>query len=135
MDKAGSRIGFVGVGRMGANMARRLRDQGWRVTALHDASEEAARMLAAEIGAEAVSLPSAVTAAADIIVTVVSDDAAHLSIFSNSATSLLAGAAGRLFINCATLSPRVHAEAIRRARAAGASAIEACMASSIPQAR
>ena len=29
-------IGFVGVGRMGANMARRLHDQGHRITAVQD---------------------------------------------------------------------------------------------------
>ncbi|NDE99971.1 MAG: NAD(P)-dependent oxidoreductase, partial [Verrucomicrobia bacterium] len=30
------KIGFVGVGRMGANMARRLKDQGYSVTAVFD---------------------------------------------------------------------------------------------------
>ena len=49
--------------------------------------------------------------------------------------SLLAGARGRVFINCATLSPATHVEVERRARKAGASTLEACMASSITQAR
>ena len=49
--------------------------------------------------------------------------------------SLLRGAAGKIFINCATISPKVHVEIERRAEAAGANALEACMASSIPQAR
>jgi 3-hydroxyisobutyrate dehydrogenase-like beta-hydroxyacid dehydrogenase len=40
-----------------------------------------------------------------------------------------------LFINCATVSPSIHAEVERRAERAGAQSIEACMASSIPQAR
>ena len=31
-----SRIGFVGVGRMGANMARRLHETGHPVVAIHD---------------------------------------------------------------------------------------------------
>ena len=35
MSKA--RIGVVGTGRMGANMARRLKDQGYPVTAVYDA--------------------------------------------------------------------------------------------------
>ena len=46
-------IGFVGVGRMGANMARRLRDVGYRVTAVYDARPEVAAEVAGEVGAEA----------------------------------------------------------------------------------
>ena len=30
------KIGFVGVGRMGANMARRLKECGYKVTAVYD---------------------------------------------------------------------------------------------------
>jgi 3-hydroxyisobutyrate dehydrogenase-like beta-hydroxyacid dehydrogenase len=37
------RIGFVGVGRMGANMARRLSECGYPVTALFDVNRAAAR--------------------------------------------------------------------------------------------
>jgi 3-hydroxyisobutyrate dehydrogenase len=48
---------------------------------------------------------------------------------------LLINARGKLFINCATISPQVHVEVEKRAEAAGAQALEACMASSITQAR
>ena len=44
------RIAFVGVGRMGANLARRLKDKGYRITAVYDTQEEVAGRLAAEIG-------------------------------------------------------------------------------------
>ena len=40
-------IGFVGVGRMGANMARRLKDRGFHVTAVYDTNRKAATDLAA----------------------------------------------------------------------------------------
>ena len=46
-------IAFVGVGRMGANMARRLKDCEYNVTAVNDVNREVASELAAEIGAEA----------------------------------------------------------------------------------
>jgi 3-hydroxyisobutyrate dehydrogenase len=49
--------------------------------------------------------------------------------------SLLNGAKGKLFINCATVSPDVHREVEKSASAAGAQSLEACMASSITQAR
>ena len=44
-------------------------------------------------------------------------------------------ARGKLFINCATISPEVHVEIEQLAEKAGAQALEACMASSITQAR
>jgi 3-hydroxyisobutyrate dehydrogenase len=40
-----------------------------------------------------------------------------------------------LFINCATVSPGIHVEIGKLAQKAGAASLEACMASSIPQAR
>jgi 3-hydroxyisobutyrate dehydrogenase len=128
-------IGFVGVGRMGANMARRLKDCGYAVTAVYDARAETARDVAKELGAKAEVTLAGVTAAAEVIFSVVTDDAAQLGIFAETGDSLLVGARGKTFVNCATLSPKVHVEVARRARAAGADALEGCMASSIPQAR
>ena len=129
------RIGFVGVGRMGANMARRLKDCGYRVTAVYDSHPPSAAALAKEIGARHVTKLAAVTAASDIVFTVVTDDAAQLSVFSETGDSLLSRAKGKIFINCATLTPKVHVEVERRAKRVGAASLEACMASSIPQAR
>jgi 3-hydroxyisobutyrate dehydrogenase len=133
MSKA--RIGIVGTGRMGANMARRLKDQGYPVTAVYDAFPQIAADLAAELGCEAPRTLAEVTAAADVILTVVTDDAAMRAIFKSGGDSLLGGAGGRIFINCATVSPAVHEEVDAACRAAGAAALEACMASSITQAR
>jgi 3-hydroxyisobutyrate dehydrogenase len=133
MSKA--RIGFVGTGRMGANMARRLKDQGYPVTALYDAYPKIAADLAAEIGAAPAATLAEVTAAADVIITVVTDNEAMRGIFASEGDSLLAGATGKTFINCATVSPEVHVEVDAAAMAAGATSLEACMASSITQAR
>lgn len=130
-----STIGFVGVGRMGANMARRLKETGHEVVALYDARPEAARALAAELGSHACHARSEVTERSEIVFTVVPDDAAMREIFCDPRDNLLMGAQGRLFINCATLTPSVHREMEEAAHAAGARALEACMASSIPQAR
>jgi 3-hydroxyisobutyrate dehydrogenase len=129
------RIGFVGVGRMGANMARRLKDAGYAVSAVYDVDHPRARELAAEIGAMAPEKLAAVTAASDVVITVVTDDAAMHAIYATSGDSLLTGARGKVFINAATITPAVHVAVDELIAAAGASAIEACMASSIPQAR
>ena len=128
-------IAFVGTGRMGGNMARRLKDCGYNVTAVYDAHAPIAADLAKELGAAHCTTLAAVTAAAELIITVVTDDAAQLKVFAETGDSLLTGAKGKTFINCATLTPKVHAEVERRARAAGAASLEGCMASSIPQAR
>jgi 3-hydroxyisobutyrate dehydrogenase len=128
-------IGFVGVGRMGANMARHLADCRFHVTAVYDVNRAKATKLASELGCVACQDLSEVTAQSDVIITVVSDDAAMREIFAKSDDNLLVNARGKLFINCATVTPRVHLEVEELARKAGARSLEACMASSITQAR
>lgn len=120
---------------MGGNMARRLKDCGYTISAVYDVHAPAAAALAAELGATHAARLADVTAAADVIFTVVTDDAAQLAVFAEDGDSLLVGARGKVFVNCATLTPAVHVEVQRRAQAAGAVSLEGCMASSIPQAR
>lgn len=129
------KLGFVGVGRMGANIALRLHDVGYPVVAVYDVRSEAAAELAPRVGAEAVTSLSRVTELSDAIFTVVTDDAAMYSIFSPTGDSLLRNCTDKLFVNCATLSPQVHVDVERLAGERGALTLEACMASSIPQAR
>ena len=81
MANADYKIGVVGVGRMGANIARHLNDEGFNVTAVYDVASERAEELAAEIGATAAGELANVTALADYIITVVTDDAAMRTIF------------------------------------------------------
>ncbi len=129
------KIGFVGVGRMGANMARRLHECGYEITALFDAHASSAASLANEVGGEVCAKLSRVTELSDVVITVVTDDKAMRKIFSQRGDSLLTKAAGKSFINCATVSPEVHVEIEKLARRAKAQSLEACMASSITQAR
>src|SRR5881628_3729400 len=128
-------IGFVGVGRMGANMARRLKDRQFHITAVYDSNRKAATELAAELGCAAAQDLSEVSAESDVIFTVVTDDSAIRQIFSGTGDNLLVNARGKLFINCATISPQVHVDVDKMAEKAGAQTLEACMASSITQAR
>ena len=129
------KIGFVGVGRMGANMARRLKEVGYPVVAVYDARPQAARNLAGELGCEACDRLDRVTALADVIITVVTDDQAMRAIFAGQKDNLLRNARGKVFINCATISPATHLAVEKLARRAGAETLEGCMASSITQAR
>jgi 3-hydroxyisobutyrate dehydrogenase len=130
-----SRIGIVGLGRMGANMARRLAEQGFPLGALYDVRPDVTAELARELKCPAATRLAEVTAQSEIILTVVTDDAAMLSIFTDANDNLLTQAQGRTFINFATVSPKVHLKLEKNVHTAGATAIEACMASSITQAR
>ncbi|MBT7417342.1 MAG: NAD(P)-dependent oxidoreductase [Gemmatimonadetes bacterium] len=134
-SKTDFKIGFVGVGRMGANMARNLVENGFTISAVSDANTRSARALAKELGCAAPKKLSEVTALSDVVITVVTDDASMRSIFSASGDSLLTEAKGTTFLNCATISPATHVLVEKRAEKVGASSLEGCMASSITQAR
>jgi 3-hydroxyisobutyrate dehydrogenase len=129
-----SKIGFVGVGRMGANMARRLHEVGHPVTAIFDTNTANASELARELDSSAVQKASDVTRLSDVIFTVVTDDAAMKAIFFGP-DNLFGGAKGKLFINCATISPAVHVEIEEKGEQLGADVLEAPMASSLTHAR
>jgi len=117
---------------MGANMARRLKDCGFEIAAVCDTNAAAAQSLAEELGIQAVSDLKEVAARSDVIITVVTDDKAMKQIFNGG---LLRRARGKLFINTATVTPDVHIWVEAKAQKAGAQCLEACMASSITQAR
>src|SRR5580765_3962355 len=126
------KIGFVGVGRMGSNMARRLKECDFPIAAVYDVNTTAAQSLAQELGCEACADLKQVTKLSDVIITVVTDDKAMKKIYTGG---LLSRSKGKLFINCATITPSVHVWVESKAEKAGAQSLEACMASSITQAR
>ena len=129
-----SRIGFVGVGRMGANMARRLHEIGYQIVAIYDANLGNAAQLAQELSSRAVDKISDVSRLSDVIFTVVTDDAAMKQIFLGP-DNLFTEGKGKLFINCATISPGVHVEIEKKGSELGAEVLEAPMASSLTHAR
>jgi len=130
------RVGFVGVGRMGANMAHRLKVAGWLLTSVFDARPEMADAVAAELNVPAVPSPAHVAEMSSMVVTVVSDDASMRGIFAErDSRSLLAHADERLFINCATVTPQVQIDVAQAVERRGGFCLEACMAGRISQAR
>ena len=105
---------------MGANMARRLKDKGFVITAVQDHNTAGAESLAQELSCEAAPSPARVAELSDVVLTVVTDDAAMDAIYSeDSPNSLLSHAEGRLFINFATVSPEAHMKAGARVEAKG----------------
>lgn len=129
------KVAFVGVGRMGANMARHLQlDCGYDVTAVYDINKQAAGELAEELGAANCGKLADVTAAGDVIITVVTNDDAMRAIYFADGDNLLRGATGKTFVNCATLSPGIHLKVYEAGKAVGADVLEGAMASSISHA-
>jgi 3-hydroxyisobutyrate dehydrogenase len=129
------KIGFVGVGKMGANMARRLDDCGYKVAAVYDSYAPLAQKLAKELKCDAPAKLADVTDQCDIVFTVVTDDKAMRDIFLTGADTLLKNAKDTVFINCATVSPGIHRAVTTAAEKGCADVLEACMASSISHAR
>jgi 3-hydroxyisobutyrate dehydrogenase len=117
---------------MGANMARRLKECGWEIAAVYDVNRAAAQGLAEELRCLSAEELEQVTNLCDVVFTVVTDDQAMKQIYSGG---LLHHAHGKLFINCATITPDVHVWVEAKAGKVGAQSLEACMASSITQAR
>lgn len=129
------KVGLVGVGRMGANMGRRLKDQGFEIVAVFDAQSELAEAVATELNAKACQKLAEVTQLSDAIITVVTDDQAMRDIYEKAADHLLMNAQGKLFLNCATISPQIHVDLYEQGQKVGAKMLECPMASSITQAR
>src|SRR6266852_3435521 len=117
---------------MGSNMARRLKDCGCQVSVVYDMNTSVARALAEELSCPVTEQLREVTKLSDVIITVVTDDKAMKKIYNGG---LLSRARGKLFVNCATITPEVHGWVEAKAEKAGAQSLEACMASSITQAR
>ena len=135
MSSKEKRIGLVGVGRMGANMARNLKDKGYQVSCVNDVAKDVASALAQELECSHAETLAEVTANSDVVMTVVTNDAAMEAIFFGEGDNLFTNASGKLFINCATLSPAMHVKLEGAAAQNGCQTLEGCMASSITQAR
>lgn len=113
------RIGILGLGRMGRALAARLAGQGFQVAGW---TRSGAAPLAGALRITPCADIPAITAAADILLLSLSDDAAVSSVIRD----LLRGdLAGKLIVDTSTIGPdtlRSHAEAIHRA---GGAALDA----------
>ncbi|MBF9031442.1 NAD-binding protein [Rhodobacterales bacterium HKCCE3408] len=111
------RVGFAGLGRMGAHMARNLSRAGHDLT-LWNRTPDKARTLAAELGCAVADSPRALSDAAEVVVTMLADDPSSDAVHSGP-DGLFAGSA-RTFVEMGTMSPdhiaRLAADAPEGAR-------------------
>ncbi|MGJ3262812.1 MAG: NAD(P)-dependent oxidoreductase [Salinarimonas sp.] len=127
------RIGFAGLGRMGAPMAARLADAGFPL-AVWNRTADKVQALARDIGARVAASPAALAAESDVVIAMVADDAASQALF-DGAQGLAEAADGRLFVEMSTVSPdHVRRLGARLAQRGGA-LIDAPVSGSVDAAR
>ena len=101
------RIGFVGLGTMGAAMAANLRRVGFEVTVWNRTPGRAGELVAQ--GAVEAATPADVARASDIVVSCVSDTPDVESVLFGEAGVAEGLASGGLVIDCSTISPSATA--------------------------
>jgi 3-hydroxyisobutyrate dehydrogenase len=129
--KTTTRIGFVGLGTMGGNMAARFLAAGYSVYGEERSRSHAERLV--EDGLQWRDTPREVAEAAEIVFTSLPDDQV-LKTVASGPDGILAGlAAGQIWVDVSTVSPRASRELSERVRAQGAVMLDAPVSGSVPQ--
>jgi len=127
-----STVGFVGLGTMGGRIAGRLLASGHQVHATNRTVAKARPLI--DRGLRWHATPGQVAAAADVVLSMVSDDAA-LEAITAGADGILAGLApGKVYIDMSTVSPQASVTIADRVRSIGARMLDAPVSGSVPQA-
>jgi 3-hydroxyisobutyrate dehydrogenase-like beta-hydroxyacid dehydrogenase len=127
------KVGIVGLGRMGAAMSQRLRQQGFDVVGWDVGA--AACKAAAEAGLPIAKNARDVAAQSEIVISTITEDHGVRRIFSGADGFLSGDVAGKLFIEMSTLQPMTGRELAPLVEAKGARLIEAPVLGTIPQVR
>jgi 3-hydroxyisobutyrate dehydrogenase len=126
-----TRIGFVGLGHMGGNMAARFLAAGYPVYG-EDRHREGVQGLVDE-GLRWCETPREVAEAAEVVFTSLPDDGV-LELVASGTDGILAGlATGKTWVDMSTVSPRASRELAERVRALGAAMLDAPVSGSVPQ--
>lgn len=120
---ADTRLGFVGVGRMGSHMAHRLVAAGHKVV-IYDADPRALQRATAN-GADAAHSPADLASQADIVLASLPTPDIVRAVALSPQDGLVAGTRIRTFIDLSTTGPRVAAEVAEALHAKGIVAVDA----------
>lgn len=128
------RIGYIGLGAMGAPMTRRLAADGAHSVRCFDADPNVTAKVAAETGAEPAASLAEIAAAVDVLFTCLPDNAVIRHVYTGDGGLASAIASGAITIDCSTVGPDatrdVHAAMAER----GVSHLDASMLGSVKQA-
>jgi 3-hydroxyisobutyrate dehydrogenase len=117
------RVALIGLGLMGSGMARRLLGAGFPLS-VYNRNPERAAPLAAE-GAHAAASPREAAARADVVLTMVADDAAARAVWLGEQGALAGAARGAVLVECSTVTVEWIEELARAAAAAGCVLLDA----------
>jgi len=127
-----STIGFIGLGAMGSRLARRLLDAGNDVYGTDRTKTHAESLI--ERGMQWRETPREAAGAADIVFSMVTDDAAVRAITSGPDGILAGLKPGNVYLDVSTISPRTSRAIAAQVRATGAEMLDSPVSGSIPQA-
>lgn len=123
-------VGFIGLGRMGSPMARRIAEAG---LPLHvwNRTRATAEAFAKETAAKIASSPKELAGVADVVITMVSDGQA-LQVIYGGQDGVLAGLrAGKIAVDMSTVGPGVIGELVPQVEATGAQIVDAPVSGSV----
>ncbi len=126
------KVGLVGLGRMGSAIAQRLGECGHEIIAW-DKNQKAVAAQGNRV--RAADNPRAVAAAAEIVLSIITEDRGVRRIFTGKDGFLSADIAGKLFIEMSTLQPMTHRALAPQVAAKGARLIDSPVLGSIPTVR
>jgi 3-hydroxyisobutyrate dehydrogenase len=126
------KIAFLGLGLMGTEMARRLLSAGYPVTVYNRSAARADALVGA--GASRAGTPRDAAAGAEIVITMLADDAASRGVWLGDNGALAGASRGALLIESSTVSVNWVKELAAAAREKGCELLDAPVTGSRPQA-
>jgi 3-hydroxyisobutyrate dehydrogenase-like beta-hydroxyacid dehydrogenase len=126
-----TKVGFIGLGRMGHGMAGRYLDAGFAVAVWNRSKAKAEDLIAR--GARWASSPADAADRADAVVTMVADDEASRAVWLGKDGAAATMKAGSLAIECSTVSHQHALDMARELRSRGLIYID-CPVTGLPQA-
>jgi 3-hydroxyisobutyrate dehydrogenase-like beta-hydroxyacid dehydrogenase len=125
-----TKVGLVGTGRMGSAMAAALRTAG-RDVIVQNRTPERAAAVAALLGCETCTSPAEAAARSDVVLTMLADDDAVLSVWAGP-NGLIAGARpGTVLVDLSTVKPDTIRSLEADVRATGAGILDSPVSGSV----
>ena len=125
-------VGFVGLGTMGGRIAGRLLAAGHELHGTNRTRAKAEPLI--ERGLRWQATPRDVAAVADVVFSMVSDDAALEAIATGPQGIVTGLAPGKVWVDMSTVSPEASVTIAERVRSIGARMLDAPVSGSVPQA-
>jgi 3-hydroxyisobutyrate dehydrogenase len=119
------RIGFIGLGNMGAGMAARLAESGYGVTVYNRTRSKAEEL--AELGATVADSPAAAAHDADVLMLSLADQDVVAAMLFGDDGAFSGLRPGSYLVDTSTVPPAFARELASRAAQAGLRAIDACV--------